>query len=134
MDWDERLPLFLLTYRASTHDTTGMTPGSLVFVRELRLPCDLLFWIPPDKELPTIDYAADFVDHLHDIHNYAGQHLMLESDRMKSRYDKLANSTGFHEDDSIWLYRPPLKKGKSLNLQPSWEDPYKVINRINDLV
>jgi hypothetical protein len=29
-DWDERLPLFLLAYRASTHDTTGLTPASLV--------------------------------------------------------------------------------------------------------
>jgi hypothetical protein len=30
-DWDEKLPLFLLAYRASTHDTTGLTPASLVF-------------------------------------------------------------------------------------------------------
>jgi len=25
-DWDERLPTFLLAYRASTHETTGVTP------------------------------------------------------------------------------------------------------------
>jgi hypothetical protein len=24
-DWDERLPFFILPYRASTHDTTGLT-------------------------------------------------------------------------------------------------------------
>jgi transposase InsO family protein len=52
-DWDERLPLFLLVYRASTHDRTGLTPARLVFWRELRLPCDLLFGAPPDKERPT---------------------------------------------------------------------------------
>jgi hypothetical protein len=46
-DWDERLPIFLLAYRASTHDTTGMTPANMVFGRELRLPCDLLFGAPP---------------------------------------------------------------------------------------
>jgi transposase InsO family protein len=34
-DWDEKLPLFLLAYRASTHDTTGLTPANLVFGREL---------------------------------------------------------------------------------------------------
>jgi hypothetical protein len=33
-DWDERLPLFLLAYRASTHDITGMTPANMVFGRE----------------------------------------------------------------------------------------------------
>jgi hypothetical protein len=48
-DWDERLPLFFLAYRASTHDTTGLTPARLVFGRELRLPCYLIFGATPDK-------------------------------------------------------------------------------------
>jgi hypothetical protein len=34
-DCDERLPLFLLAYRTSTHDTTGLAPACLVFGREL---------------------------------------------------------------------------------------------------
>jgi hypothetical protein len=34
-DWDERLHIFPLAYRASTHETTGLTPASLVFGREL---------------------------------------------------------------------------------------------------
>ena len=37
-NWDERLPLFLLAYRASTHETTGLTPANLVFGRELACP------------------------------------------------------------------------------------------------
>jgi hypothetical protein len=51
-DWDEGLPLFLLAYRASTHDTTGLTPASLVFGRELQLPCDLLFGVPQTRKDP----------------------------------------------------------------------------------
>jgi hypothetical protein len=70
-DWDEKLPLFLLAYRASTHDSTGLTPASLVFGRELRLLCDLLFGVPSDKEPPTTDFAAELVDQLYDIQNYA---------------------------------------------------------------
>jgi hypothetical protein len=63
----------LLAYRASTHDTTGLIPASLVFGRELWLQCDLLSGATPtlEKERPTIDHAADLVDNLHDIHNYA---------------------------------------------------------------
>jgi hypothetical protein len=49
IDWNEKLTLFLLAYWASIHDTTGLTTVSLVFGRELRLPCDLLFGVPPDK-------------------------------------------------------------------------------------
>ncbi|PNF29641.1 hypothetical protein B7P43_G16387 [Cryptotermes secundus] len=95
---------------------------------------DLLFGVPPDKEQPTTDYAGDLVDHLHDIHNYARQHLKLASDRMKTRYDKLANSAGYDEGDRVWLYRPTRRKGKSPKLQASWEGPYKVVTRINDVV
>jgi hypothetical protein len=56
-DWDAMLPLYLLAYRASTHDTTGFTPGSFLFGRELRLPSDLLFGTPPDNERPMIEHA-----------------------------------------------------------------------------
>jgi hypothetical protein len=133
-DWDGRLHLFLLAYRASTHDTTGLTPASLVFGRELQLPCDLLFGTPPNKEKPTTDYAASLVDLLHDIHQYARQHLKFASDRMKTRYDKLANYAGYQEGDRVWLYRPTRTKGKSPKLQSSWEGPYKIITRINDVV
>jgi hypothetical protein len=37
-DWDEKLPLFLLAYRTSNHETTGMRPASVVFGKEIRLP------------------------------------------------------------------------------------------------
>jgi transposase InsO family protein len=78
---DTRLPIFLLAYRASTRDTMGLTLASRVFGRELRLPCDLLFGAPLDKERHTIDHMADLVDHLHDIYDFACQHLKLASDR-----------------------------------------------------
>jgi hypothetical protein len=81
----------------------ALTPASLVFGRELQLPCDLLFGVPPDKEWPTTDYATELVDQLYDIDNYARQNLKLASDRMKTRYDKLANSAGYQEGNRVWL-------------------------------
>jgi hypothetical protein len=99
-DWDESLPIFLLAYRASTHETTGVTPASMVFGRELRLPSDLMFGAPPDK-MSTTDYTTDLVVRLHDIHHFARQHLRVASDRMKARYDRLANSAGYQEGDSV---------------------------------
>jgi hypothetical protein len=65
---DTRLPIFLLAYRAPTRGTTGLTPASLVFGRELWLSCNLLFGAPLGKEEST-DHAENLVDHLHDIHN-----------------------------------------------------------------
>jgi hypothetical protein len=73
-----RLLFFLLAYRASTHDTMGLTPAIFVFGRELCMPCNMLFTVPPNIERATIDHAADVVDRLH---------LKLASDGMKTRYD-----------------------------------------------
>jgi hypothetical protein len=43
----------------------------MVFGRELRPPCDLMFESPPDKEQSATDYAASLVERPHDIHNVA---------------------------------------------------------------
>jgi len=49
-DWDERLPIFLLAYQTSTHDTTDVTPVDMEFQRELRLSCDLMFGFPRSRK------------------------------------------------------------------------------------
>jgi hypothetical protein len=116
-DWDERLPIFLLAYHASTHDTSGMTPANMVFGRELRLPCDLLFGVLPDKEQSTTDYVADLVERLHYTNNYARRHLRVASDRMMVRYDRLANSAGFQKGDRVWLYHTTRTRGRLPKLQ-----------------
>jgi hypothetical protein len=56
------------------------------------------------------------VAHIHDIHDYARQHLKLASDRMKTQYDKLANSAGYHEGDWVWLFRPNGTKEKFVQM------------------
>jgi hypothetical protein len=74
------------------------------------------------------------VDQLYNIHNYARQNLKLASDWIKTRYDKLANSASYQEGNRVWLYRPTSTKGKSPKLQSSWEGPYRIVTRINDVV
>jgi hypothetical protein len=59
--------------------------------------------VPPDKERPTTDYAVELVDQLNDVQNYVLQNLKLASDRMKTLYDKLANSAGYQEGGRVWL-------------------------------
>jgi hypothetical protein len=80
-----------------------------------------------NEEQSAIEYAAE-------RQHYARQSRKGASDRMKARYDRLANSAGFQEGERVWLYRPTRKRGKSPKLQSCWEDPYNVITRINDVV
>jgi hypothetical protein len=91
----------------------------MVFGRELRLPCDLLFEAPPEKEEPTSDYVAGPVGRVHDIHHYARRYLKGTRDRMKARYGCLHNSAFIAEQDQIWLCCRTSTRRKSLKLQPT---------------
>ena len=133
-DWDRHIPLFLLAYRGSVHDTTGESPSNILFGRELRLPCDLQFGAAPEAGQSINEYVANLRDRLHTVHNEVRANVKLATERMKTRYDLRANSAGFQAGDQVWLYNPQRRRGRSPKLQSSWEGPYNVITRINDVV
>ncbi|GFX88073.1 retrovirus-related Pol polyprotein from transposon 412 [Trichonephila clavipes] len=58
-DWDQKVPLFLLAYRSAVHETTGYSPSQMLFGRDLRLPCDLLFGRPPDTPSSPEEYVQN---------------------------------------------------------------------------
>jgi hypothetical protein len=130
-DWEERLPILLLAYQASTHETTGETPANMLFGWKLRLPCDLMTGAPQTRKNRR-DSTGDLIERLHDIHHFAQQNLNVVSDWMKARYDQLANSAGFQEVDRVWLYCPNWKRrnspkldvlGRPLHLYPDRHTP-----------
>jgi len=86
-DWDKWIPLFLLAYRSSKHESTGVTPAELYLGRELRLPLDLLRGSPPelhDQELQTVEgYIKNLKDKIEEIHSNIREKLSLKSSRVK---------------------------------------------------
>ncbi|KAJ8912214.1 hypothetical protein NQ315_009038 [Exocentrus adspersus] len=87
------------------------------------------------KEEEGVDnYLSRLQDRLRLTHTKVRQKLKLKSDRMKTRYDLRANTRGFQVGEKVWLYNPKRTKGKSPKLQKSWEGPYSVVTRLNDIV
>ncbi|KAJ8910597.1 hypothetical protein NQ315_003967 [Exocentrus adspersus] len=109
------------------------TPASVVFGAELRLPIDLIS-DRPKKEEGVNNYISHLQDRLKLTHAEVRQKMRIESDRMKTRYDLRANTGGFQVGEKVWLYNPKRTKGKSPKLQKSWEGPYTVVTRLNDVV
>jgi hypothetical protein len=66
----------------------------MMFRRQICLPCHLLFGAVHDKEQP-INNVVDLMEQLHDTHEYAHQCLEVATDKMRTHYNCLANSTGF---------------------------------------
>ena len=132
-NWDEYIPLFLMSYRAAIHETTTVTPAYANFGRELRLPADLLSGCPPDTPKSVTEYVEELRNRMVDVYEEIRDAGIKASERMKTRYDRRANVPCFEEGTLVWLHNPIRRKGKSPKLQPSWEGPYKVITKINDV-
>ena len=100
-DWDQRIPLFLMAYRSSVHDTTGMTPAKLVFGREIRLPGDLMFGSPESQSQEPKNYSSQLENQLREMNRLLRGRLKIASDKMITQYDIRSNSVGFQEGDLL---------------------------------
>ncbi|GFT98290.1 retrovirus-related Pol polyprotein from transposon 412 [Trichonephila clavipes] len=133
-DWDQKVPLFLLAYRSAVHETTGYSPSQMLFGRDLRLPCDLLFGRPPDTPSSPEVYVQNLQARFEDVHNLARERINLRTEKMKTRYDTKATGHQFKEGDKVWFYNPTRRKGLSPKLQSHWDGPYTILKIINDVV
>ncbi|GFX93612.1 retrovirus-related Pol polyprotein from transposon 412 [Trichonephila clavipes] len=133
-DWDQKVPLFLLAYRSAVHETTGYSPSQMLFGRDLRLPCDLLFGRPPDTPSSPEEYVQNLQARFEDVHNLARERINLRTEKMKTRYDTKATGHQFKEGDKVWFYNPTRRKELSPKLQSHWDGPYTILKIINDVV
>lgn len=95
------MPLFLLVYRCSIHETTGL-PANIIFGRELNLPVDLMFGRSPDQS-STTKTMQKLEDHLFGILRAVRPKTKFENDKMRTKCDQRAES-GFSEVNVVWMY------------------------------
>jgi len=96
--------MFLLAYRFSKHETTGVTPAELYLRRDLQLSLDLLRGNPPvlhEEELETVDeYVRSLREKLGRIHFNVREKLLIKSSQVKIRYDRKVRQILFKEGSS----------------------------------
>ena len=101
-DWDEHLPLLMLAYRSSVHESTGVSPALMMFGRELTLPVDMTLGRPIRADrLCATEHACQLEEKLLDIHDFARKHLNISSESMKRRYDIKAHKVSYKVGDAV---------------------------------
>jgi hypothetical protein len=89
--------------RSTKRHTPHQTSVKILFGHELRLPCDLTFESPARVSKDVTSYVDELQEAMHTIHDLTRSHILVASDRMKTRYDLKANTAGFREGDLVWL-------------------------------
>ncbi len=135
-DWDDHIPMVLLAYRSSVHESTKQTPAMMTFGRHPDLPADLVFGTPDSKQnKPDV---PEFVNQLQQsltlIHHIARAEMIKAGDRQKRHYDVKLHKVNYKVGDPVWLFNPSLKKKRSRKLHSPWTGPWIVTDVLSDLI
>ena len=128
-DWDDHLPYVMMAYRASVHESTGLTPNKLMWNHETNLPIDLMVGAPPDTPVCPVQYVEWIREASEHAFEFVQRTLRASAKRQKRLYDRkggLPSEVG----DSVWRYNHP---GSKLKFGKKWESPYLVTARVNTL-
>ena len=80
-DWDFYLPLVMMVYCPSVHESTCFSPNGILLGREALLPPHLVTGQREPTENNTSEYAAKLCEHMERLHQFAGQHVKLIATR-----------------------------------------------------
>lgn len=133
-DWDRWIPMFLLAFRSSKQESTGVTPAEMYRGYDLRLPLDLLRGSPPGEKSEVCQFVCELRRKLDGIHHQARCRLEISSRNMKTWYDRRARGVSFEPEQQVWFHNPRRKKGRAPKLQSSWEGPYRITRKLSDVV
>ena len=134
-DWDEHIPLLMLAYGSSIHETLGVSPAMMTFGRDLTLPIDLALGRPERDERRCItDHAYQLEQKLLEVHEFARKQLSIASDSMKRRYDLKMNYKEYKVGDPVWYFKPRRRVGYNPKLQADWKGPMVIIECLNNVL
>lgn len=137
-NWDRCLPLVLMAYRSSRHETTGCSPNEMMFGREVILPNDLIMdtdFTVDNEEKTNQDtpYVLELKERLRELHKFARDRIEVAHTRQRLYYDRRTNDQHLIVGDEVLLYNPTKNKGLSPKLMRFWEGPRTVIDRLSDV-
>ena len=132
-NWDKYLPLVMLAYRSSVHDSTGFSPALLTFGREIELPCDLLYGCGPQDCYDSQQvYVQNLIAEMDKIHHVCRDQMAKASNRQKRLYDHRQNLHTYPTGSPVWLRVYAKRKGLSPKLMNYWDGPYIILMALSD--
>ena len=136
-EWDRNLGCLAAAYRASVHESTGMTPNLLMLGREVRLPAEVMFGSCTLSDREPVASYGEYVEllcsrmqHAHDV---ARQHLQVAASRQKYTYDAKLMFHQYQVGDLVWYFSEAGQLRLAPKLRSPYEGPFLVVGKLNDL-
>ena len=136
--WDLNLGCLAGAYRATPHESTGLTPNLLLLGREVRLPIQVIKGGAPlngESDIPMNwgGHALQIRERLQKAHEVARRNLSISAKRRKDFYNNKVNFTPYHVYDKVWYLDEMRRQGISPKLQPMYIGPCLITKKMNDI-
>ena len=126
--WDNVLPLVMLAYRSSVHESINETPARMLFGRNIQLPCDLLMGRPPENAVSkdcNIPYVEALRNQLSELHEIARENMVQASNRQKKNYDKRINAKSYKIGESVFMHNIYYNFDSfCAEVKKTWQSPF----------
>lgn len=125
----------MMAYRSSVHATTGFTPHKVVFGREMVLPVYIMLNVNLEEafESPS-EYVQRMAGILSTVVGAVQQHQLQASSQLKKYFDFRAQVQYYSVGELVWVRNKARKKGVCFKLQRCYKGPFKVIERLSDVL
>ena len=129
-EWPKYLPPFLMAYNSKVNESTQMTPHFAFFLREMRLPIDLVLPAPGKKEIN--EHVDSMLNRMKTVYNYIRKNQETTIRRNAAGYQNIKST--FKEGDVVFYLSPRKMATKPHKLVDSWLGPYVIVNRISEVL
>ena len=134
-NWDILLPYVMMAYRSSVHSSTGFTPYKVLFGKEIVLPVDVMLDLGNgEKGSSASEYVARLLETLSTVVDAVKGHQLRASRKQKEDYDFRAHFQYYSEGELVWVRGTARKRGLCPKLQRRFKGPYKIIERITEVL
>ena len=131
-NWDSLIPMVMMSYRSTTHSSTGFTPNFLTLGRELRSPLDIVLGTLNDDN--NYNNYCEFVNEqrtkLTQAYELARKQLGSVAVKSTERYNLKLHPKEYNVGDFVYFYYPRKYANRSPKLQRLYKGPYKVIEKL----
>lgn len=134
-EWDKDLKALGLAYNTSVQETTGFTPFFLMFGREVRMPVDLVYGLPPNTDSESVShlaYVQQLQENLEASYSFVRLHVSNRQLYQKTYYDRKVHECHvYRKDDLVWLHNPAVPKGCSRKFHRPWTGPFVICEKLS---